>query len=341
VSFLHDLVTGNTKFDFVGKRQLWFRISAVLIVVSLGFLVWRGLNLGIEFRGGTTITTENPNGATVPELRDLTDAAGVEGAVIQLVDGGESVRVQTPSLAPDVESQLIDAVAAITGTTREEISTDSIGPSFGALILRQSMVALIVFIVAVALFMTWRLEWKMAGAGLAALFHDLIITVGIYSITWFEVTPATVIALLTILGYSLYDTVVVFDKVTELAIDQGGRSTYSDIVNRAMNTVLGRSLNTSLTSLLPVGSVLFVGSYLFGATALRDFALALFVGLAASTYSSIFVAAPLLAIWKEGDKQWTARQTRATSRGRPTTSGIGGTRVGARPARPRPPKGRR
>jgi len=341
MSFLRDLAQGRTTFDFVGKRMLWFRISAVLVVISLGFLVFRGLNLGIEFRGGTTINANNPAGATVPDLRELTDAAGVDGAVIQLVDGGESVRVQTPSLDPDIESELIDDVANITGTERADISIDSIGPSFGALILRQSMVALVVFLIAVALFMSWRLEWKMAGAGLAALVHDLIITVGIYSITWFEVTPATVIALLTILGYSLYDTVVVFDKVTELVADLGERMNYSDIVNRAMNMVLGRSLNTSLTSLLPVGSVLFVGSFLFGATALRDFALALFVGLAASTYSSIFVAAPILAVWKEGDEEWTSRRRRLAAKSAAAGSVRTGARTASRPNRPRPPKGRR
>ena len=344
MSFLHDLAQGSTTFDFVGKRVLWFRISAVLVAISLGFLVFRGLNLGIEFRGGTTINANNPAGASVPELRELTDAAGVDGAVIQLIDGGGAVRVQTPALVPEVESELIDAVANLTGSERADVSSTSIGPSFGALILRQSLVALAAFLVAVALFMSWRLEWKMAGAGLAALAHDLIITVGIYSITWFEVTPATVIALLTILGYSLYDTVVVFDKVTELVTELGDRMNYSDIVNRAMNMVLGRSLNTSLTSLLPVGSVLFVGSFLFGATALRDFALALFVGLAASTYSSIFVAAPLLAIWKEGDVEWTNRRTRLAARaeraepGRVRTTGGG---PAGRPSRPRPPKGRR
>lgn len=341
MSFLRDLAQGQTTFDFVGKRILWFRISAVLVVISLGFLIFRGLNLGIEFRGGTTINTNNPAGATVPDLRELTDAAGVDGAVIQLVDGGESVRVQTPALDPDIESELIDAVATTTGTERTDISIDSIGPSFGALILRQSMVALVVFLIAVALFMSWRLEWKMAGAGLAALVHDLIITVGVYSITWFEVTPATVVALLTILGYSLYDTVVVFDKVTELVADLGERMNYSDIVNRAMNMVLGRSLNTSLTSLLPVGSVLFVGSFLFGATALRDFALALFVGLAASTYSSIFVAAPILAVWKEGDEEWTSRRRRLAAKSAAAESVRTGVRTTSRPNRPRPPKGRR
>lgn len=336
MSFLKRLSRGETNFDFVGKRRLWFQISAFLILISLGFVGFRGLNLGIEFRGGTTINSPNATGATIEELRLLTDEAGVEGAVIQLVNDGQAVRLQTPALEPEVESELIDDVAALTGTERSEISIDSIGPSFGALILRQSLVALAVFLVAVALFMSWRLEWKMAGSGLAALVHDIIITVGVYSITWFEVTPATVIALLTILGYSLYDTVVVFDKVSELADEAGPKEDYGDIVNRAMNLVLGRSLNTSLSSLLPVGSILFVGSLVFGASSLRDFALALFVGLAASTYSSIFVAAPLLAAWKKGDPRVGRRRTKVRTGARPSTLA---------PSRPRPaqrpPKGRR
>jgi preprotein translocase subunit SecF len=334
MSFLKRLSRGETNFDFVGRRRLWFQISAILILISLGFVGFRGLNLGIEFRGGTTINSPNGAGATIEELRLLTDEAGVEGAVIQLVNDGQAVRLQTPALEPDVERELIDDVAAVTGTERGEISIDSIGPSFGALILRQSLVALIVFLVAVALFMSWRLEWKMAGSGLAALVHDLIITVGIYSITWFEVTPATVIALLTILGYSLYDTVVVFDKVSELADEAGPKEDYGDIVNRAMNLVLGRSLNTSLSSLLPVGSILFVGSLAFGASSLRDFALALFVGLAASTYSSIFVAAPLLAAWKKDEPRVGSR--------RPRTGRSSSTLAASRPRpAPRPPKGRR
>ncbi len=336
MSFLKRLSRGETNFDFVGKRRLWFQISAFLILISLGFVGFRGLNLGIEFRGGTTINSPNATGATIEELRLLTDEAGVEGAVIQLVNDGQAVRLQTPALEPEVEGELIDDVAALTGTERSEISIDSIGPSFGALILRQSLVALAVFLVAVALFMSWRLEWKMAGSGLAALVHDMIITVGVYSITWFEVTPATVIALLTILGYSLYDTVVVFDKVSELADEAGPKEDYGDIVNRAMNLVLGRSLNTSLSSLLPVGSILFVGSLVFGASSLRDFALALFVGLAASTYSSIFVAAPLLAAWKKGDPRIGSRRTKVRTGTRPST--LAPSRP--RPA-PRPPKGRR
>ena len=197
--------------------------------------------------------------------------------------------------------------------------------------------------------MTWRLELKMALAGLAALIHDLLLTTGVYAITGFEVTPATVVALLTILGYSLYDTVVVFDKVREMAAQYGDRLTYSEVVNRSMNLVLTRSLNTSLTSLLTVGSILFVGSFVLGATTLQDFALALFVGLAVSTYSSIFVAAPLLATWKEREEAWMQRRRKIEARSQGDARGSQGSveraapsataRVANRPP-PRPPKRR-
>jgi preprotein translocase subunit SecF len=253
------------------------------------------------------------------------------------------------ALDPETEDAFLDAVARASGNERTDLSIDAVGPSFGALVLRQSLIALAVFLVAVTLFMTWRLELKMALAGIAALVHDLAITTGVYAITGFEVTPATVVALLTILGYSLYDTVVVFEKVRELAAQYGDRLTYSEVVNRSMNLVLSRSLNTSLTSLLTVGSILFVGSFVLGATTLQDFALALFVGLAASTYSSIFVAAPLLATWKEKEEAWAGRRRKIEGRLRAEAEAAGPSprrpaaasspRVVTRPP-PRPPKKR-
>ena len=200
----------------------------------------------------------------------------------------------------------VDALAGVTGAERREISIDSVGPTFGALVARRALVALGVFLGAAILFITWRLELKMAVAGLIALFHDLLVTVGVYSITGFTVSPATMVAILVILGYSLYDTVVVFDKVSEL-VELEEEKTYTGIVNQAMNSVLARSLATSLTSLLPVGSILFVGAYILGAPTLVDFALALFVGIAAGTYSSIFIAPPILAAWKEQEEEWQER----------------------------------
>ena len=348
MSRLRDFLRGETNFDFVGRRRQWFRISAIALVVSLAALLIRDLNLGIEFRGGLSITATNPNGASVEDLREVTDQAGISDAVIQLVDDGATVRLQAPALEQARQEELLDEIAVVTGAPAAGISVDAVGPSFGALIFRQSIIALVVFLGAVMLFMTWRLEWKMAAAGIVSLLHDLVITVGIYAITGFEVTPATVVAVLTILGYSLYDTVVVFDKIDELVADYADRMTYTAIANRATNQIMPRSVITALTSLLPVGSILFVGSFIFGAASLRDFALALFVGIAVGTYSSVCVATPLLATWKEREDDWVGRRRRVESKGQavvaaPTVGTVIEPPIPARGtgATPRPPKRRR
>jgi len=315
MSVLSKLSRGETKIDFVGQRRRWFTISAILLLVSIASFGIRQLNLGIEFEGGLSLQSPNPAGAEVAEIRDALFEVGVDDATIQLVDDGAAVRITTRELDEETLNAAVDAVAEVTGSDRSEISIEAVGPSFGALVAKRAVIALAVFLGVVALFITWRLEFKMALAGLAALFHDLIITLGVYSLTGFPVTPATVVAILVILGYSLYDTVVVFDKVEELIENdeelKNPRRTISEIVNEAMNSVLARSLATSLTSLLPVGSILLVGSVILGAPTLRDFALALFVGIAAGTYSSLFVAAPLLATWKEREEKWIERARKA------------------------------
>ena len=310
---------GATTIDFVGKRRRWFAISAALLFASLASLGIRQLNLGIEFVGGLGMQSPNPVTATVDEVRDALAEVGVAEATIQFLDDGAAVRVATPALDQQTESAAVEALARVTGSDLGEISKETVGPSFGALVAQRALLALGVFLGAVVLYISWRLEFKMAVAGLAALGHDLMITVGVYAITGFPVTPATVVAVLIILGYSLYDTVVVFDKVEEL-VEIEEKKTYSGIVNQAMNSVLARSLATSLTSLLPVGSILFVGSFVLGAPTLRDFALALFVGIAAGTYSSIFVAAPLLASWKEKEEEWEARAAQAERRSKSSRS---------------------
>ena len=255
------------------------------------------------------------------------------------------MRIQTPALDAGTENNVVAAVAQVTGAPVSGISIEAVGPTFGATIARRALEALVVFLSVVALFISWRLQWKMALAGLAALLHDMILTIGVYAITGFEVTPATVIAFLTILGYSLYDTVVVFDKVVELDHDLGDRLSFDEVVNAAMNNVLVRSVLTSLTSLLPVGSLLFVGALIFGAATLQDFALALFVGIAAGTYSSIFVAAPLLAMWhRDDDRRSAARRPTNTkvARTAPSTPTLPQRGViSGSGARPRPPKKRK
>ena len=301
---------GETQIDFVGLRRRWFFLSAALLVVSALTVGVFGLNLGLEFTGGVQVQTDNRSRVSVGEMEATLANLGVVDFRIQEIDEGRGVRIHTGPIPSELEDEMVASVAALVGAPPEDVNRQAVGPTFGALVARRALLALGVFLGAVVIFISIRLQWKMALAGIVALLHDLLITIGIYAITRFEVTPATVVAALTVLGYSLYDTVVVFDRVRELEGDYGDVLTYSEIVNRSMNMVLARSINTSLTSLIPVGSILFVGSLVLGAAALRDFSLALFVGIAAGTYSSIFVAAPLLALWREREVVWMNQRRR-------------------------------
>lgn len=338
---------GETTIDFVGRRRTFLVISLTLIAISLGALALRGLNLGLEFTGGISVRADNVTGAGIEDYRSAIRDAGLpDPDRIQFVDDGAGVRIQSVALPQDEQALLVETIVEVSGSDPGEVSLSAIGPSFGALVARRAIEALAVFLGAAALFITWRLQWKMAIAGLVALIHDLLLTVGVYALTGFAVTPATVVAILTILGYSLYDTVVVFDRVEEIEGLDEGRSTYPEIVNRAMNQVFARSMLTSLTSLLPIGSLLFVGSLILGATTLQDFALALFVGVAVGTYSSVGVAAPLLAVWKSREPEW---QERREARDRPSPRRSARAKEKAAPAtappddsiEPRAPKRRR
>jgi preprotein translocase subunit SecF len=308
-SIFHRLYHGETHFDFVGKRRIGFIISGVLILVSLLSLFTRGLNLGIEFEGG--VSWEFPAAHTsVDETRSTLAQYGISDAKIQTLRGtdGEHIRAQagpqTGVTASGVRQTLADNAQVDIG----EVSFTSIGPTWGDEITHKAVRALVIFFIVLALYITLRFEWRMAVAALAAVVHDVLISVGVYSLFGFEVTPATVIAFLTILGFSLYDTIVVFDKVHENTrrVLATGRATYGDVVNLSMNQVLARSLNTTLCAVLPVMSLLFVGSILMGATALEDFALALLVGLVTGSYSSIFIATPILAALKEREPRYRA-----------------------------------
>ena len=313
MSVLTRMYRGETHFDFVGAAKKTLIVSAVLVVLSIVLLIVRPLNLSIDFTGGVIVTVENEAGADITVVRTSLAEIGQAGARVQLTGEG-FILIQTEALDAQTQDQLIETAASVAGTDVNAVTIDAVGPTFGAEVTQAAIQALVVFLFIVALFITWRFEWKMALAALAAVFHDLVITAGIFAAFGFSVTPATVIALLTILGYSLYDTVVVFDKVTENVELMHDRYTYTEIVNTSMNQVLMRSINTSLTSLLPVGSLLFVGSFAFGAHTLREFALALFIGIAIGTYSSIFVAAPLLAMWKEREDEWVTARKRAARR---------------------------
>ena len=316
------LFRGETEFDFIRNRRRYFILSAVLLIVSALSLSIRQLDGSVDFTGGTIITAENPAGADDAEVLAALEGFGLGNVRVQLTGSG-GVRVQTESVPGEEQDAIVGAVAEVVGVAFGETSVDAVGPTFGAEVTRRALTALIWFLIVVAGFIAWRFEWKMSGAALAALFHDLVLTAGIYSIVGFQVTPATVIAVLTILGYSLYDTVVVFDKITENVRDLAGRHTFTEIANLSMNQVLMRSINTSLTSLLPIGSLLFIGSLLLGASTLREFALALFIGVAAGTYSSIFVATPLLTVWKEREIEWERMRRRAARRAETPGSEVG------------------
>ena len=333
MSTLTRLYRGETSYEFVGQARRWFIVSGVVLVLCLGSLAIRNLNLSLDFTGGTAITMPNPAGVGVGEVRSVLGSAG-SAARIQLIDDGAAVRVQTEAIDLSAEREMVRSLVAVTGTEIDLTDVESVGPTFGRQIARRALQALVVFLGVVVVFISIRFEWKMAMGAIAALLHDLILTSGAYSLVGFEVTPATVVAVLTILGYSLYDTVVVYDKIRENVAEDQERRTYSEIVDRSMNQVLMRSINTSLTSLLPVGSLLFIGSILLGAGTLREFALALFVGIGAGTYSSIFIAAPLLALWKERETEWSRRRYRSERRAaRSTSSGAQRRRPGPAPGR--------
>jgi preprotein translocase subunit SecF len=317
-SIWHRLYHGETNFDFVGKRRIGFTISAVLIVVSAISLIFQGLNLGIDFEGGVAWEFE-ANGQTVDNARSVLEANGINpvDAKIQTLSGssGERLRVQVGDQPAAVQTAVKEAFAKATGANVEDVSVNVVSPTWGSQITKKAIRALIAFFILITIYISIRFEWRMAIAALLAVFHDVFISVGIYSIFGFEVTPATVIAFLTILGFSLYDTIVVFDKVhenTRQMITQ--RASYGEIVNKSMNQVLMRSINTSLAAVLPVISLLVIGVKLLGAVALEDFALALLVGLLAGSYSSIFVATPILALLKGKDKRMRSagRQRAAT-----------------------------
>jgi preprotein translocase subunit SecF len=310
VSLASRLYHGETTFDIVGRRRLWFTISGVLVLISLLSLVVPGLNFGIDFKGGAVFRVQPQRPVTEAQVRD---AVGAEAKVVQVTEEAPvQVIVQTEALSQEQVARIRAEMAEVTGVRSNDVSTDSIGSKWGSAVSRRAVTALLAFLVVVTVYVSLRMEFKMAVAALVALLHDLLITAGIYALAGFEVSPATVIAVLTIMGYSLYDTVVVFDKVRENtgALTSMSRTTYSDATNLAVNQTIMRSLNTSLASLLPILGLLLVGAFLLGAETLKDLGLALFVGVAAGTYSSIFIAPPMVAAWKEREPRYAQLRAR-------------------------------
>lgn len=301
----NELYSGERSFDFVARRKLWYAFAAVAVILSILLPILRGgFNFGIEFRGGSEFRLTNSQELPLSLAEEAIHSVVPEAEVVTTEVGVADIRIQTEQLE-DVESEAARlALAEAYGVEGSAVASSFIGPNWGADVTRQALTGLLVFLVLVSILMAiYFRSWKMSAAALIALAHDLVVTAGVYAAVGFEITPAAVIGFLTILSYSLYDTVVVFDKVREntLEIEYSETRTFGEMVNLAVNQTLVRSINTSIVAVLPVASILFVGAALLGAGTLRDIALALFVGTIVGTYSSIFLAAPVYVHLRENE----------------------------------------
>jgi len=318
------LYSGETSFNIVENRKRWYSVSAIFIIVSFFALFVQGSHLGIEFKGGASFTVNKPT-ATVQQAREAVEAVGLPGEIIVQKIGDSKVRVQTGAVDAAQSRAIETALTQKFNVTEESIDTQLVGPSWGKEITKKAIYGLIAFLLVIMLFLAMVFEPKMAAAAILAVVHDVFITVGIYALVGFDVTPATIIGFLTILGYSLYDTVVVFDKVREntKSVVANSKVTYSQAANLAVNQTIVRSLNTSIIALIPVGSILFVGAGLLGAGTLKDLSLALFIGLAVGTYSSLFIAPPFLAQLREREPAMQALAKRVAARGNTAETNTG------------------
>ena len=316
---VHRLYHGNTTFPLIHARKRFYAISAILVLVALGSMIGRGFNLGVEFKGGAIFVVPVKGDVSVADTRSYVESLGVKDPIVQSVkssNGDTSLRIESEPLSEDEKNKVEDGLAQRFDADPNDITTQNVGASWGKQVTNKALQGLVIFLIAVVIYISVRFEPKMAAAAIIALIHDLVLAAGVYSITQFVVTPSTVIALLTVLGYSLYDTIVVFDKVEENArgLEKQSKQTYSEAAELAVNQTFMRSINTSLIALLPVSGLLFVGALLLGAGTLKDLALALFVGLASGAYSSLFLATPLLADLKEREPRFKALQQRVLDR---------------------------
>ncbi|WP_329130118.1 protein translocase subunit SecF [Streptomyces sp. NBC_01476] len=311
----HKLHRGEISYDFVGKRKIWYGISLLITVVAIVGLAVNGLKEGIEFSGGAVFTTHKTSMSVTQVQNKISGDTHGNDATVQKLGNG-SVRIQVGGVSTDESKKMQDDISKDLGMPKSQIDAEIVGPSWGKEISNKALEGLIIFLVLVVVYLAIAFEWRMALAALIALLHDLTITTGVYAIVGFEVSPGTVIGLLTILGYSLYDTVVVFDGLKEASKDltKQNKYTYSDIANRSLNGTLVRSINTTVVALLPVAALLFIGGGILGAGTLNDIALALFVGLSAGAYSSIFIATPIVADFKERDPQMKALRKRVLAK---------------------------
>lgn len=303
--FGNELYTGERSYDFVGRRRLWYAIAAVLLLISIVVPILRGgFAFGIEFTGGSEFQVTEPATVDQGTADDAVHSVVADSSPRVSVVGGTSIRVQTEQLTQDENDAVREALAAAYDVPIEQVTASFIGPTWGQDITASAIRALAVFVLLAVVFMAiYFRTWKMSLAALISLVHDIVITVGVYGVFGFEITPAAVIGFLTILGYSLYDTVVVFDKVRENTAEVGDDSprTFAEAVNLGVNQTLVRSINTGVVAVLPVAAILFIGAYVLGAGTLRDIALALFIGIIVGTYSTIVIAAPVYAQLRQNE----------------------------------------
>jgi preprotein translocase subunit SecF len=332
------LYRGEVSINFVGRQRLWYAISGLILLISIVAVLVRGLAFSVDFKGGAVFTFSAPS-QSLSQVQDAVEAGGISGAIVQQVKAGNKTNweVQTKSLTGPETVKLEQNMGSRLGVAQQDFTVKTVGPLWGSQISTKATEALIAFLIVIVIYLSIAFEWKMAIAAFVALIHDLVIAVGIYALAGFQVSPATVIGLLTILGYSLYDTVVVFDKVREntAGLLGGARTTYSAAANLALNQTLVRSINTSIIALLPVGAILVVSTALLGGNnELEELALVLFVGMLSGTYSSIFIATPVLADLKEREPQYQALSKRVAVRssgGRAARRSAAKAEAGARP----------
>ncbi|MFC9463980.1 protein translocase subunit SecF [Streptomyces coelicoflavus] len=306
---------GEVGYDFVKNRKIWYGISILITITAIVGLAVRGLHMGIEFQGGAVFTTPKNMSASVAQAETWAEEASGHDAIVQKLGDG-SLRIQISGTDTQQSDQIKEDLSQKLDVPAEKVNADLVGPSWGDQIANKAWQGLGIFMVLVVIYLAIAFEWRMALAAFVALIHDITITVGIYALVGFEVTPGTVIGLLTILGYSLYDTVVVFDSLKEQTKDitKQTRWTYAEIANRSINSTLVRSINTTVVALLPVAGLLFIGGGVLGAGMLNDISLSLFVGLAAGAYSSIFIATPLVADLKEAEPQMKSLKKRVLAK---------------------------
>ena len=318
--FFQRLYRGETRINFIGSRFRWYAASGVLIVICILSFIFRGFNEGVEFKGGSTfqIPVANTSISAGQVNTAFVDAGVTPGEAPQVVGSGSSkqIVVNTKALTPAEQNRVVGSVAQQLGVDKTKISPKTFSSRWGHDTTVSALQGLVIFLIAVSIYISLRFQWRMAIGGMLALLHDLLVAAGIYSLVGFELTPSTIVGLLTILGFSLYDTVVVYDKVAENAKDilAGSRMTFSDAANLAVNQTLMRSINTSLIALLPVGGLLFVGAGILGVGTIKDLALILFVGLASGAYSSLFLATPIVVDLTERDPQYQALTKRVVAK---------------------------